>query len=137
MMIGPEPMTRTDFRSARLPITLPPAAVGSSGRLHERAELAEQAGGVMRAGRGLGVVLDGEGGAVGQPQALDDTVVEVDVGDLGGAERGVELDGAGPVAAGRAGRQGHREAVAVAGGLSAAGAPASGPLGPAAAASTS
>src|ERR1700722_8002144 len=122
MMIGPEPMTTTDFRSARLPITLPPAAVGSSGRLHERAELAEQAGGVMRAGRGLGVVLDGEGGPVEQPQALDDTVVEVDVGDLGGAERGVELDSAGPVAAGRAGRQGHREAVVVAGDLDAAGA---------------
>src|SRR5262249_27743498 len=139
MTIGPEPMTRTDFRSVRRAIRRPartrprrPAGRRWSGRprprrtaaragwaawhagprrggrpgcdrppgrrrrartrgwrrrscAHQLAEGREEAVGVVRAGRGLGVVLDAERAAVEQPQPLDDAVVEVDVGDLGAA----------------------------------------------------
>ena len=46
--------------------------------------------GVVRARRRLGVVLHAEGRRVQQPQPLDHAVVEVDVGDRGRAEVGVE-----------------------------------------------
>ena len=46
----------------------------------------------MRAGAGLGVVLDGGAGDVLQHQALDRAVVEVEVGELGGAEVGLPAD---------------------------------------------
>ena len=43
-------------------------------------------------GPGLGVVLDGGAGDVAQDQALDRAVVEVQVGELGGAEVGLPAD---------------------------------------------
>ena len=84
MTIGPDPMTSTDRRSSRLGMRTSPGAV------HQRAELVEQPGRVVRARRGLGVVLHAERRPVQQPQALDHAVVEVDVGDLGRAEVGAE-----------------------------------------------
>ena len=66
------------------------AEAGITGALHGRAELLEQADRVVRAGGGLGVVLDAEDGAVQHPQALDHAVVEVDVADLRGTVGGVE-----------------------------------------------
>ena len=41
----------------------------------------------MGAGSGLGVVLHAEGGQISAAQSLDDPVVEIDVGHLGGAQR--------------------------------------------------
>src|SRR3954468_15223444 len=73
---------------------------------HQLAEVLEEAGGVVRAGCGLGVVLDAERGTVEQPETLDHAVVEVDVADLGAAVRGLErpvegrLDGEAVVVAG-------------------------------------
>ena len=46
----------------------------------------------MRAGSGLRVVLDGGALDVPEPQPLDGAVVEVDVGQLGGAEVGLPAD---------------------------------------------
>src|SRR6266481_2419236 len=108
MMIGPDPMTSTDLRSSRLGMP----------SLHQLAELSEQAGRVVRSGRGLRVVLDAESRRVQQPQALDHAVVEVDVGDLGWPEVGVEDS------AGLPGPGGQRdgEAMIVAGDLHPAGA---------------
>ena len=89
MTIGPEPMTRTELRSARLPITAPVRCSGPgparpfTALLHQLAEPAEQPGRVVRAGRGLRVVLDAERGPLQQPQPLDHAVVQVDVADLG------------------------------------------------------
>ena len=48
--------------------------------------------GVVRAGAGLGVVLDGRAGDVPQHQALDRAVVEVQLGELGDAEVGLPAD---------------------------------------------
>ena len=45
-------------------------------------EAREQRGGVVRAGAGLGVVLDGEGGEGFVAEALDGAVIQVDVCDL-------------------------------------------------------
>jgi len=53
----------------------------------EVGELGEQVAGVVGAGAGLGVVLHAEGGHGAAAQALDDAVVEVDVGDDGGGDR--------------------------------------------------
>src|SRR5580692_3438779 len=111
MMIGPDPMTRTDLRSGRL----------GTGTLHQLAELSEQPGCVVRAGRGLRVVLDRERGRVTQSQALHDAVVKVYVRDLSRAEFGGERGAALPVTASTA-RHFHREAVIVAGDLHPAGA---------------
>src|SRR5438270_2034341 len=101
--------------SARLPCSsgwsltgAPPSAARSASfvRLHEVGERPEQAGGVVRAGCGLGVVLHGEGGYVEAAQAFDDAVVEVDVahfdtaeGSLGGTV-GRSVDGEAVVVAG-------------------------------------
>src|SRR5580700_8244616 len=92
MMIGPEPITSTDFRSGRLGMVASPCALrrrgglgGSSPRastVHQLAELGEQAGRIVRPRRRLRVVLHREGRRVYQPQALDYTVVEVHVRDL-------------------------------------------------------
>src|SRR3954447_14661700 len=72
MMIGPEPITRTLLMSSRLGI-------------HQLHEPVEEVRRVVRAGGGLGVVLDGEGGeppgSVAQLEALDDVVVEAHVAD--------------------------------------------------------
>ena len=46
----------------------------------------------MRAGPGLGVVLDGGAGDVAQDQALDRAVVEVQLRELGDAEVGLPAD---------------------------------------------
>src|SRR5579863_9999488 len=105
--MGPDPMTSTERRSSRLGMAFPrsagpaPALCLSRPRaprppplcarpLHQRAERVELPGGVMRARRGLRVVLDAERGRVEQPESLDHAVVEVDVADLGPAERRVE-----------------------------------------------
>src|SRR5579859_3827480 len=79
--MGPEPMTSTERRSSRL---------GTAGPLHQRAENGELTRGVVRAGCGLGVVLDAERGRVEQPDPLDHAVVEVDMADPGPAERRIE-----------------------------------------------
>src|SRR5262249_48359787 len=52
-------------------------------------ESVEEAGGVVRAGGGLGVVLDGEDRLAGDLEALDRAVVQVDLSHpAGGGERG-------------------------------------------------
>ena len=58
----------------------------------ERQEALEEVAGVVRAGAGLGVVLDGGAGDVAQDQALDRAVVEVELGELGDAEVGLPAD---------------------------------------------
>src|SRR6516162_8199310 len=75
--MGPEPMTSTERRSSRLGMARP---------LHQGAERVELPGRVVRARRGLRVVLDAERARVSQPDSLDDSVVQVDVADLGPAE---------------------------------------------------
>ncbi len=55
-------------------------------------EAVEEVAGVVRAGAGLGVVLDRRRGDVAQHQPLDRAVVEVEVGELGGAEVGLPAD---------------------------------------------
>src|SRR5690242_12155231 len=93
--MGPEPMTSTERRSSRLGMA-PPRATGAaparcpSGPFHQRAERAELARRVVWAWRRLGVVLHAERGRVEQPDPLDHAVVEVDVADLGPAERRAE-----------------------------------------------
>src|SRR6266567_2069852 len=87
MTIGPYPITRTDFRSARR--VMAPAS-GRPGVLHQLAELAEQAGRVVRPRGCLGVVLHAEGGRREQPQALDHAIVQVHMADHCRAIRGLE-----------------------------------------------
>ena len=53
-------------------------------------ELVEEAERVVRAGARLGVVLDAAGGDVEQADSLDRAVVEVHVGELRGAELGLD-----------------------------------------------
>ena len=55
-------------------------------------EAVEQVQRVVGPGPGLGVVLDGGARHVAQRQPLDGAVVEVDVGQLGGAEVGLPAD---------------------------------------------
>src|SRR5207237_950753 len=54
---------------------------------HQLPELFEEVAGVVGAGARLGVVLNAEGGHVSAGEALDDAVVEVDVGDVGVGHR--------------------------------------------------
>ena len=54
---------------------------------HQPAEVVEEVPRVVGAGSGLGVVLDAERPHVAAAQALDDPVVEVDVGDVGARHR--------------------------------------------------
>src|SRR5277367_3279502 len=61
----------------------------SSRRGNALEEAVEQVQAVVRAGAGLGVVLDGPAGHVEQLEALDGAVVEVDVRELSGAEVGL------------------------------------------------
>ena len=72
-------------------------------------------------GPGLRVVLDGAGARLGQPQALDGAVVEVEVGQLGGAEVGLPAHRAVAVDRALAARAEHGEAVVLARDLDAAG----------------
>src|SRR4051794_10752348 len=74
MTIGPEPRIRILWRSSRR----------GTGQLPD--EVVEEADRVVRAGPGLGVVLDAAGRDVEQADALDRAVVEVDVRELGLAE---------------------------------------------------
>src|SRR5579875_3717496 len=89
MMIGPEPSSRILWMSSRRGISygLRGSAAARGGDLVD--EAVEQVARVMRAGAGLRVVLDGRALDVAQPEALDRAVVEVDVGELGGAELGL------------------------------------------------
>src|ERR671910_3544677 len=82
MTIGPEPRTRILWRSSLRGM--------ARGPLDLRDELVEQMHGVVRSRSGLGVVLHAAGGDVEQPEALDRPVVEVDVGQLGLAEVGLQ-----------------------------------------------
>ncbi len=84
-------------------------------------EAVEQVQAVVRAGAGLGVVLDGAAGHVEQLEALDGAVVEVDVRERGGAE--VRLPAHRLVAVDRARAAGPegREAVVLRGDLDAPG----------------
>src|SRR5690349_17150298 len=84
-------MTSTEFRSVRrgmlpllgvLSLLAARTELAALAARHQRAELAEQAGRVVRAGRGLGVVLDPERGRVEQGKTLHHTVVQVQVGYL-------------------------------------------------------
>src|SRR4051794_6529018 len=84
MTIGPEPMTSTDEMSVLR------GTAGLLARGHQVGEPVEQVSRVVRAGRGLGVVLHREGGDVEAAQPLRDAVVEADVAYLGGTERRLE-----------------------------------------------
>src|SRR5688500_7881618 len=95
MTIGPLPRTRILWMSSRL----------GMGGLEERDELVEEAEAVVGARARLGVVLDAAGRDVEQPDPLDRVVVEVHVGELGGAQLGLDD---------LAGRSRHREAVVLA-----------------------
>src|SRR3954466_1151831 len=78
MTIGPEPSTRILCRSSlRGTVELPYESV-------------EQAEAVVRPRAGLRVVLHAGGGDVEQPEPLDGAVIEVHVGQLGGAEVGLD-----------------------------------------------
>src|SRR3954464_2014976 len=110
MTIGPEPRMRIFSMSSLR---------GMGGDLLQ--EAVEEIEAVVRAGPGLGVVLDGAPGDVEQRQALDRAVVEVDVAELGRAEvclpaHGL-VGGDGLLAA----RAEDREAVVLRGDLDAAG----------------
>src|SRR4051794_5938718 len=93
MTIGPEPRTRILWRSSL------------RGMGEQLDELVEEAEGVIGAGARLGVVLDAAGGDVEQADSLDRVVVEVHLGELRGAEVGLDD---------LAGRSGDREAVVLA-----------------------
>src|SRR5215213_9838646 len=55
-------------------------------------EAVEEVAGVVGAGAGLRVVLDGGAGDVAEDEALDRAVVEVQLRELGNAEVGVPAD---------------------------------------------
>src|SRR5256885_17006022 len=67
-------MTSTELRSLRRGMLCLPLMAR-----HQRAELAEQAGRVVRPGRGLGVVLHPESGRVEQRKPLHHAIVQVEV----------------------------------------------------------
>src|SRR5690349_3430621 len=74
-------MTSTELRSLRRGMLCLPLVA-----LHERAELAEQAGRVVRPGCGLGVVLNPESGRVEQRKPFHHAIVQVEVRYLRWAE---------------------------------------------------
>src|SRR3954462_13078531 len=110
MTIGPEPRMRIFSMSSRLGMR--------SDLLQEAVEEVEA---VVRAGGGLGVVLDRAAGDVEQRQALDGAVVEVQVRELRGAEVGLPAHGLVGVDRLLASRPQDREAVVLRGDLDAAG----------------
>src|SRR3954469_21377865 len=73
MTIGPLPIRRILWMSSRLGI-------------RQLQEAIEQVAGVVRAGSSLGVVLDGRPRDVLEDQPLHGAVVQIQVGELGGAE---------------------------------------------------
>src|SRR6478735_3927775 len=112
MTIGPDPMTSTLWMSLLFGMLFAPSGRGSGAwcrhafppRLarfarfarqsrrdarrtvfHELHEAVEEVGGVVRAGRGLGVVLHGVRGTVEALEPLDDVVVEAHVRDTDAA----------------------------------------------------
>src|SRR5688572_26319596 len=103
-------MTRTLSMSVRRGTGLLPGAIST----HQIQEAVEQVAGVVRAGRGLGVVLHRERRRVEEVEALDDVVVEADVADLRATERRAH---------GAVARRVDGEPVVVRGDLDAAGAP--------------
>ena len=60
---------------------------------NEIQEAVEEVQAVVRARAGLGVVLDRRGRDVEQPKSLDGPVIEVDVRQLGGTDRGLPAHG--------------------------------------------
>ncbi len=60
--------------------------------LHQLDEALEVVGGVVGAGRGFGVILDGDDGESLVPQAFDAVVVEVDVRDFDFGREAVGAD---------------------------------------------
>ena len=79
MMMGPEPMIRMRWRSLRLRHL----AFASSHQLHE---IVEQVVRIVRAGRGLGMVLHAEDRLAAMAEAFQRLVVQIDVGDFDLAE---------------------------------------------------
>src|SRR3954471_4996644 len=110
MTIGPEPRMRIFSMSSLR---------GMGGDLLQ--EAVEEIEAVVRAGPGLGVVLDRGAGDVEQREALDRPVVEVEVRELGGAEVGLPAHGLVGVDRLLASRPEHGEAVVLRGDLDAAG----------------
>src|SRR5687767_9809727 len=83
MTMGPEPRTRTRFRSVRLGIDHgQPRRTRRSPFLHGFEELLEEIVGVVRSGGGFGVVLHGEDRLIRMPESLDRAVVKIQVRDL-------------------------------------------------------
>src|SRR3954454_19017845 len=108
MTIGPAPRIRILWRSSRR-------------GMHLLQEAIEEIEAVVRAGAGLGVVLDRPAGDVEERQALDRAVVEVEVAERGGTEVGLPAHGLVAVDGPLAARPEHREAVVLRGDLDAAG----------------
>src|SRR5919107_1609633 len=95
----------TSPAGGRAPWSTPPRArkvrwSAMSGSLHQAGEPLEQGMGVVRAGGGLGVVLDREGRHLQALKALDDAVVGVGVGDLDAGREAVAVDREAVVVAG-------------------------------------
>src|ERR1044072_7605333 len=88
--------------------------------MREREEGVEEVAGVVGARACLRVVLDGRGADVAQDQALDRAVVEVEMGELGGAEVGLPANRLGGPDARLAARPLDGEAVVLRGDLDAA-----------------
>ncbi len=67
---------------------------GTVGSVHQASELLEQVAAVVRAGGGLGVVLDAEDGEAGVAESFEGLIVEIDVAgdDVGGECRGVDRE---------------------------------------------
>ena len=74
MMMGPEPMIRMRWRSLRRGMLFR--------LLHQLDEVVEQVVRIVRAGRGLGVILDAEDRLAAVAEAFERLVVQVDVGDF-------------------------------------------------------
>src|SRR3954447_11712125 len=110
MTIGPEPRMRIFSMSSLR---------GMGGDLLQ--EAVEEVEAVVRAGAGLGVVLDGAPRHVEQREALDGAVVEVEVRQLRGAEVGLPAHGLVGVDRLLAPGAEHREAVVLRGDLDPAG----------------
>src|SRR5919107_4524534 len=98
-------VSATSPAGGRAPWSTPPRArnvrcSATSCLLHQPGEPLEQGMGVMRAGGGLGVVLDREGRHLQALKALDDAVVGVGVGDPDAVGQAVAVDREAVVVAG-------------------------------------
>ena len=81
MMIGPEPMIRMRWMSLRRGIS------ASLVLLHQLHEIVEQIVGIVRAGRGLRVVLHAEHRVVAMAEPFQRLVVQIDVREFDLARR--------------------------------------------------